>query len=77
MTQKRNPLLLAWRMSRVGWHLLSGCTQIAVYFGNWYADLIRYVFDCGDDIDEQRLQQMIEDIEAFEQDLVNNNTDIV
>ena len=34
MTQKRNPLLLAWRMSRVGWHLLSGCTQIAVYFGN-------------------------------------------
>lgn len=52
-------------------------SEIAVYFGNWYADLIRYVFDCGDDIDEQRLQQMIEDIEAFEQDLVNNNTDIV
>ena len=38
MTQKRNPLLLAWRMSRVGWHLLSGCTQIAVYFGNSSAE---------------------------------------
>lgn len=58
-----------WQLPRKG--------EIAVYFGNWYADLIRYVFDCGDDIDEQRLQQMIEDIEAFEQDLVNNNTDIV
>lgn len=58
-----------WQLPRKG--------EIAVYFGNWYADLIRYVFDCGDDIDEQRLQQMIEDIEAFERDLVNNNTDIV
>ena len=58
-----------WQLPRKG--------EIAVYFGNWYADLIRYVFDSGDDIDEQRLQQMIEDIEAFEQDLVNNNTDIV
>lgn len=58
-----------WQLPRKG--------EIAVYFGNWYADLIRYVFDYGDDIDEQRLQQMIEDIEAFEQDLVNNNTDIV
>ena len=58
-----------WQLPRKG--------EIAVYFDNWYADLIRYVFDCGDDIDEQRLQQMIEDIEAFERDLVNNNTDIV
>ena len=38
MTQKRNPLLLAWRMSRVGWHLLSGCTQIAVFFGRSSAE---------------------------------------
>lgn len=58
-----------WQLPRNG--------EIAVYFGNWYADLIRYVFDSGDDIDEQRLQQMIEDIEAFEQDLANNHTDIV
>ena len=38
MTQKRNPLLLTWRMSRVGWHLLSGCTQIAVFFGRSSAE---------------------------------------
>lgn len=58
-----------WQLPRNG--------EIAVYFGNWYADLIRYVFDSGDDLDEKRLQQMVEDIEAFEQDLANNNTDIV
>ena len=33
MTEKRNTLLMSWRMVRVGWHLVSGCTQIAVFFG--------------------------------------------
>ena len=51
--------------------------EIAIYFGNWYADLIRYVFDSGKHLDNKRLRQMIEDIEAFEQDLVNNHTDII
>lgn len=51
--------------------------EIAIYFGNRYADLIRYVFDSGKHLDNKRLRQMIEDIEAFEQDLVNNHTDII
>ena len=51
--------------------------EIAIYFGNWYADLIRYVFDSSKHLDNKRLRQMIEDIEAFEQDLVNNHTDII
>ena len=33
MAEKRNTLLMGWRMARVGWHLVSGCTQIAVFFG--------------------------------------------
>lgn len=51
--------------------------EVAVYFGNWYADLIRYVFDSGDNLDTDRLAQLMEDIEAFEQDLINNHTEIV
>lgn len=51
--------------------------EIAVYFGNWYADLIRYVFDSGDNLNHDKLSQMMADIEAFEQDLINNGTDII
>lgn len=51
--------------------------KIAVYFGNWYADLIRYVFDSGDNLNHDKLSQMMADIEAFEQDLGNNGTHIV
>lgn len=51
--------------------------EVAVYFGNWYADLIRYYFDNIDNLDHARLSQMMEDIEAFEQDLSNNNTEII
>ena len=52
MTEKRNTLLMSWRMARVGWHLVSGCTQIAIFFGrsspeqkqrriqNWSAQLL-------------------------------------
>lgn len=51
--------------------------EIAIYFGNWYADLIRYVFDSGDKLNHDKLSQMMADIEAFEQDLTNNGTQII
>ena len=51
--------------------------EIAIYFGNWYADLIRYVFDSGDTLDHDKLSQMMADIEAFEQDLTQNGTKII
>lgn len=51
--------------------------EVTIYFGNWYADLIRYYFDNSDQLDHARLSQMMADIEAFEQDLINNNTDII
>lgn len=51
--------------------------EIAVYFGNWYADLFRYVFDSGETLNRQKLNQMLEDIEEFETDLYHNGIIIV
>lgn len=56
--------------------------SIAIYFGNWYADLIRYVFEKEAKNSKKILQnkqfiQLLEDIEAFEVDLQNNGTHIL
>lgn len=54
---------------------------IMVYFGNWYADLMRYVFEAkkaGRKVLKQaKFAQLLADIEAFETDLQNNGTHIV
>lgn len=51
--------------------------EVAVYFGNWYADLVRYVFDSNKQLDQEKFKQMLEDIEAFEEDLRRNHTIII
>lgn len=54
--------------------------NIAVYFGNWYADLLRYVYEQKDSkkiLKNKKFAQILADIEAFETDLHNNGTHIV
>lgn len=60
-------------------HQLPRHGEITVYFGNWYADLIRYVFekDSKKILSNKKFTQLLEDIEAFETDLQNNGTHIV
>lgn len=54
---------------------------IMVYFGNWYADLMRYVFEAKKSgkkvLKQAKFAQLLADIEAFETDLQNNGTHIV
>lgn len=51
--------------------------EIVIYFGNWYADLIRQFFDNQNNMTHKKLRQLLENIQKFEQDLINNGIQII
>ena len=51
--------------------------QVIVLFGNWYSDLLTTALHVSKPFDDTLFDAYLEQMQAFEQDLKNNNVDVV
>lgn len=51
--------------------------EVTIYFGNWYADLIRQIFDKNHVLSAKEINKILTNLMNFEQDLTNNGIEII
>ncbi len=56
---------------------IPGEGQIVVMFGNWYSDLLSTAMHVSKPLDDTLFDAYVKNMQAFEQDLKNNQVDVV